>query len=472
MAEDKRGPPRGFGDIEITEEDRANENYINTAKDVVTTSDANACEVDQYVELSVKNILKRKSADELDYDHVCALAESLKVARNGLINPLLVRPLREGEKMVKEGEPEKWVIVVGDHRHEAHMLAGMETVRCRIFKGSDLEMRIIQIEEDLLRRKGTVLTRAEDLSEWAQLRLKQGFETGQVVRKSTPGRPLGMLSRFLRQMPALGRSFDARRQVIQRATRIAAICPKAKQIAVDGGLDDNQDALLIIAKAGGRAAQVKKAKSLVKRLKLSMEERLKTDLAKEGKQHHKSDADEPEDESSTETKRTADADRDEDERERAADRTFEDVEELWKGAGGPKVWRHTPRAERKEFIAKLERARCEATADAINLVLDVFRGRTEVRARTLHAYARSKGFPKRAIRRVLQGLGARRRKPGNGPGPWVYLNPDKDVSGRASMILDSELNAPAEAERVSQDEDLDQILKESSSESNPYYDDI
>jgi hypothetical protein len=55
---------------------------------------------------------------------------------------------------------------------------------------------------------------------------------------------------------------EARRKIIQRAGKIARIKPEAKQAAISAGLDDNQQALLVIAAANGRKAQLRKVAKL------------------------------------------------------------------------------------------------------------------------------------------------------------------------------------------------------------------
>jgi hypothetical protein len=63
-------------------------------------------------------------------------------------------------------------------------------------------------------------------------------------------------------LPVIGRTPEARRKIFYRATKIAAISQEAKNIAKAGGLANNQQALLAIAKAGP-GKEVKKARELV-----------------------------------------------------------------------------------------------------------------------------------------------------------------------------------------------------------------
>ena len=71
--------------------------------------------------------------------------------------------------------------------------------------------------------------------------------SGQHVQK-LPGRPQSGNAKAARELPLEGKSVEARRKSIERAANIAAISPDAKAAAKEQGLDDNQRALLLIAK--------------------------------------------------------------------------------------------------------------------------------------------------------------------------------------------------------------------------------
>jgi ParB-like chromosome segregation protein Spo0J len=205
-------------------------------------------------EVRLKDVLTPHGHDEAEDEVVSSIAES----PIGPFNPILVRRI-PGDK---DGKVE---LIAGKQRLEAARIREMETIKCQFFTGNDTTARIIRIEEDLFRKESSVLRRAERLVEWAELIQKTGYRiSGQVVRKKR-GRPPKWLYRRLRELPAIGRTDEARRQTFQRATKMAAISQEAKAVAEAGGLDYNQDALLAIAKAGPSKA-VKKAKELVGKL--------------------------------------------------------------------------------------------------------------------------------------------------------------------------------------------------------------
>jgi hypothetical protein len=218
----------------------------------------------EFGKVRVKRVRTLPVHDQLDDDVVSSMTESFLLSGGGPINPIVVRRVasQEGGKSVVQT-----VLVAGAHRLEAARRAGMKRIACKYIEGDETDARIVQIEENLFRKDLTALHHAELLSEWVGLAQKKGYISGQRVRKNKYGRPQGGLSKFARELPTVGRSFEARRKIIQRATKIAAISSAAKVEARAAGLDDNQRALLIIAKAGGPKAQIKKAKELSQSLR-------------------------------------------------------------------------------------------------------------------------------------------------------------------------------------------------------------
>jgi hypothetical protein len=418
-----------------------------------TKSDRGRVRVDRVLTLPVH--------DELDDDVVNSIAESFPLAGGGLINPITVRRVREqedGEEVVKT------VLVAGAHRLEAARRAGMKHINCTFFEGDETEARIVQIEENLFRRDLTVLQRAELLAEWTKLALTKGYISGQRVRKNKFGRPQGGFSKFARDLPAVGRSFEARRKSIARATKIAGISSAAKDAAKAAGLDDNQKALLKIAKASGRKAQIRKAKKLGDRLRKAIkvsgtgaDPSSSVMAGNNPKQKLNGAVESPPLQPGSDSKgkgsaNTGDSD-DDNARKVPNDTTLDELEALWKHAGGPKLWKHTPFAERKEFTEMLLRARCSAKVDVAAFVREVFRGRKEIYIPELNCFAKTKGIAKKAVNFYLRISGYRRKKRGSQPGaPWVRLNNDRHWKDHSKIVSDAQLEAPLAAERKLQAE--------------------
>jgi ParB-like chromosome segregation protein Spo0J len=397
----------------------------------------------EYGKVRVDRVLTLPVHDDLNEEVVNLIAESFPLAGGRLINPITVRRVREqedGEEVVKT------VLVAGAHRLEAARRAGIKHINCTYLEGDETEARIVQIEENLFRKDLTVLQRAELLAEWAELALTKGYISGQRGRKSKLGRPQGGFSKLARELPTVGRSFEARRKIIARATKIAGISSAAKDAAKDVGLDDNQKALLKIVKAGNRKAQVKKAKQLGDQLREATKMRTTSPDNEGNHQKRKSDGTvkspplQPDSGARAEQRSDAKGVKPE-------DTTFDELAAWWKQAGGPKLWKHTPFAVRREFTEMLLRARCLAKVDLVNFIKEVFRGRREISNKQLYCFAKTRGIFKKALREQLRACQYRAKKRGRQPGaPWVRLNNDRNWKEHLKIISDAELEAPFVAE--------------------------
>jgi ParB-like chromosome segregation protein Spo0J len=408
----------------------------------------------KYGTVRVDRILTLPIHDQLDENVVSSIAESFPLSGGGPINPITVR--RVGAK--QDGVKVKTVLVAGAHRLAAARCSGMKRIDCTFFEGDENDARIVQIEEDLFRKHLTVLQHAELLAEWAELALAKGYISGQRVRKKKSGRPQSGFSKSARKLPVVGRSFEARRKMITRATKIARISSEAKDVAKARGLDDNQKALLKIAKAGKRKAQVKKAEELGDRLRKAIKvSGVDADLSSSivvgvNRKRETIGAVEslpPQPDSDSKAKGAADASHSNDENAStiSRDTTLDELEAVWKQAGAHKLWKHAPVPVREEFVDTLLRARCAATADVVSFLQDVFRGRKQIYARELYCFATTKGIQKRALREHLRGSPYRRKKRGSGAGaPWAYLNDDRDWKEHLKIISDDDLRAPFAAE--------------------------
>ncbi|WP_224825626.1 ParB/RepB/Spo0J family partition protein [Cognatishimia sp. MH4019] len=105
----------------------------------------------EILELSRITVADRlRSVDE---DWAQAIAQSILV--NGLMEPLIVRPLGEGQ----------FALVAGAHRYRGLAIAGLDQAECKILELSEAEARLAEIDENLIRRELTALDRAIFLTE-------------------------------------------------------------------------------------------------------------------------------------------------------------------------------------------------------------------------------------------------------------------------------------------------------------------
>ena len=171
--------------------------------------------------------------DRCDEDAVTLLMDSIR--KIGLQTPISVRWV--GDDLM---------LVAGRHRLEAVRRLGWDSVDCIRMDGTDDEARMWEIAENLHRADLTVLERDEHVAEWVRLAGKNHTEDkpAQVAPVSNVGgrgKEGGM--------SAASRELGVERTAAQRATKVAAITPEAKSAAKENGLDNNQAALLQVAKA-------------------------------------------------------------------------------------------------------------------------------------------------------------------------------------------------------------------------------
>jgi ParB-like chromosome segregation protein Spo0J len=424
-------------------------------------------------EVRVDDVLIRPDHDEVDDGLVTAIAES----PSGPFVPIIVRRTEE------QPEPgaHKVELIRGRQRLEAARLRGMKTIKCRFFSGTAAAARLIALEEDLFRKTLTALQKAERLVEWAEQLRKTGFYiSGQVVRKKR-GRPESWITRAMRELPAVDRSFAARRKDFQRKSKIAAIAPEAKDIIRKfRALADNETALRAIARESGRNAQVRKAKELAEK---AQELRLLTKakppaVAGDKSQDHAEEESPPlQPNSAGQTEESPDANDTEDEANRPAvpkDTTREEFMAAWKQADLPKLWKYTPGILRSEIMDMLGRARCAAKADVLEFARNVFSGRELVYTRELYAFAKKNGISKKWLPMVARGLGYKLTKVGpDSAAPRAYRAKRSEWKNQLKVVPDAELEAAVRAEKdpAKQDSDiLDEFPLDPQKEA--YYTDI
>jgi ParB family transcriptional regulator, chromosome partitioning protein len=362
----------------------------------------------------VSRILDPNPDRELDDTLVFSIAESARTI--GFLHPIAVR------KGQVEGKS-RTVLVAGAHRLAAARHLGYERIECVFVDyGDDTSVQLVQVGEDLFRKHVTVLRHAELVAKWYELVSKDDVY-GQVDRKNKRGRPPSGVSRVARDLP-LGTSVEARRKMIERARRIARIQPEAKQAAISVGLDDNQQALLAIAAANGRKAQLRK----VAKLTTPSDEQQDTGGAAKPETDGSEAADGPE---SQRRRKSVEPSHPE--------TSFEQLEELWQKEFR-ELWTYAPFEVRERFISMLRRARSKAPTDSVRFVKDVFQGREVVYARDLYALAKSRGVSKGAVQMALKVLGHPRKRKGYWSfGQYYYRNINRDWKEELRIISDSEL---------------------------------
>ena len=162
----------------------------------------------------------------------------------GLRTPITVRE-----------EKKKSVLVCGLYRLEAAKRLKWETIPCFIFPGNERETRPLQISENIYRAELTAMERAEYINE---LRALMRNKVGQAA---PPGGKQPKDIGINKAAKALGFT----KEEIRRSKAIAGISAKAKEAAKTVGLDNNQEALLEIAKLPTPETQCKAVQAIDER---------------------------------------------------------------------------------------------------------------------------------------------------------------------------------------------------------------
>jgi ParB-like chromosome segregation protein Spo0J len=174
-------------------------------------------------------------------ERIAEMSASLR--ENGLLTPIAVRIAEiiviDGEQL--HGVP---VLVCGATRLSAAKREGWTEIDTITVEGVAADFSKAEIVENLHRGELTKLERAEHITAYAQLIQQEAAQLGQVSSGGR-GRKGGDAE--------VARRVGISRQEVQRAKLIASMPEAAKSEARAAGLDDNQDALLQLAKARTRS---------------------------------------------------------------------------------------------------------------------------------------------------------------------------------------------------------------------------
>jgi ParB-like chromosome segregation protein Spo0J len=199
-----------------------------------------AASIGSTVSIPIENIIVGPSRRATNKERVREIAESMR--QIGQTTPIWVRE--------KSGFKPVTVLIAGLHRIEAKKLLGEKMINAVYFEVNEEEAQWLENSENLDRADLTALQRAEHIHqrvEWvAEKKAAQG---------PTPGG---------RQPADKGYSAAARflgytRDEIRRSELIAKLPPAVKAKATELNLDDNQKALLQIAKQEESDKQITKA---------------------------------------------------------------------------------------------------------------------------------------------------------------------------------------------------------------------
>lgn len=204
-----------------------------TIEDLLVTS------CSKEIEIRTKRIVVPKNHRPLNNDKLPIIAASM--AEIGLKTPISVR---KSNKDV--------ILVAGRHRLEAAKSLGWARIPCLVMDGGKVARQLWTIAENLHRAGLTRLQRAELVDRWDAL-----------VMGSKGARPGGQQPHdkgISRTAKALGKSRDE----VRRSKKIAALSPDGKEAVVAARLDNDEGAMLEVAKIPTSKGQTKKARAIAK----------------------------------------------------------------------------------------------------------------------------------------------------------------------------------------------------------------
>lgn len=208
----------------------------NLVKSVIGISVAKKISLDR-----IRVVGERRALNKEKVREIAASMEQL-----GLQIPITIRT-----------QEKELILVSGWHRLAAAKRLGWDSILSVELRGGKTDARLWQIVENLCRSELTVLERAEQVDELRAL-VRTRTEEGQVA---PPGGRQPKESGIKKSAKALGLT----REQIRRSRDIARLSPKAKAKVRKLGLDDNQRALLTIAKQPTPKTQLRALKDFVER---------------------------------------------------------------------------------------------------------------------------------------------------------------------------------------------------------------
>jgi ParB/RepB/Spo0J family partition protein len=193
--------------------------------------------------ISLADIDEAVVGRKIDREHVAVLARSLQAIDQ--TTPISVHRKSNG----------RWGILDGGHRFQAAVGLGVPEIGAQVFDRADLELRQVQISQNLHRKGLTALEQALSDAEWVET----------VRQKATQvADPIGGRQPSEKGYSKAAREAGLTPERMGRSSLISTISADVQALIREHGLDDNQSALIKIAKAD-KAVQHQKVFEIAQR---------------------------------------------------------------------------------------------------------------------------------------------------------------------------------------------------------------
>ncbi|MFW6027891.1 MAG: ParB/RepB/Spo0J family partition protein, partial [bacterium] len=195
-------------------------------------------------EISITAIVTGDRLRKLDQDWVAGLAESIR--KFGLRQPIEVTPTgHQGAEGFDE-----FSLVSGAHRLAACQALEMKTVRASIIEATDLEVRLLEIDENLIRRelspldRAVFLARRKDVYEALHPETRHGARGGRESKQ-----PQNVENDTMSFSISTAEKMGLSARTIERAVRIAnKLLPDIREQIATTWLADSQSELLALTR--------------------------------------------------------------------------------------------------------------------------------------------------------------------------------------------------------------------------------
>lgn len=265
---------------------------------------------------------------EHDEDAIKDMAVSMREV--GMVSPITIVRTGTDDEGVK-----KYALVDGLLRLKAAELLGWKKIDAIAIKTGKVDTRLAEIAANLFREDLTELQRADLVNEWIEIVGKKAAQVAQPGGRQPNDKGIS----------AAARSLNLSRRMVARCSAISELSLPAREAVKNAKLDDDQGALLEIAREERPEDQTKKTEEIARR--------------KTGKKTSHKGLSLPE----VDSPNTADAEVENSERIDSSDADYQSLMTAWKNSPVfAAAWNAAKLPARERFIKRVLRSSADANA--------------------------------------------------------------------------------------------------------------